>query len=100
MTFRRLISQIDQLSGDGDVRSLRNDKGIPAGFTRDMLDSSKVFVVEGTVRTVYGNGTYEVAVFGIPRECSATTDEPIRAGQVVYVSRTVDGNFIVHGSAG
>lgn len=99
MAFRRLISQIDLLSGDGDVRGLRNDKGNTVGFPQEPEDDP-AFVDEGMVEGVNSDGTYDVLYRGVRRRCFGTTDEPIRAGQVVYVSKTIDGDFIVHGSAG
>jgi len=102
MAFRRLINQIDTLSGDGDVRGLRNDKGNTVGFAlREGVGTpGKAFVDEAVVQAVLSDGTYAIAYNGMIQRSSATTDEPIRAGQVVYISQTIDGKFVVLGSAG
>lgn len=99
MAFRRLINQINLLSGDGDVRGLRNDRGNMVGLS-DGLQTTKAFVDQAIVGTVNGDGSYTLVYRGMQQKSFGTTDEPIRAGQVVYMSKTERGNFVVHGSAG
>jgi len=99
MAFRRLISQVITISANGDVRSIRNDKGNTVGIP-ETPDYDATFADQGMVQAVLADGTYAVLYKGQIKRGHPTTDEPIRAGQVVWISITTDGDFVVLGSAG
>lgn len=90
MTIRNLFNLVNGISSDGDNSHLRSDN--PLGTSRPSN-----FARQGTVSKVQSNG-YEVDIGGEHVLATGATDEPIQAGQSVWISKTSEGNWFVHGT--
>lgn len=56
------------------------------------------FFEQGEIISVKGTGELQVSIPGGRTVTGRpTTDEPFRTGQVVWISRTEEGQYIVHG---
>jgi hypothetical protein len=91
MAIRRLALMLDALQNGGEMRA---DGGMQAprpgeGDGLRQADVIAVNPISGATITV--DGKSEVA--------SQATDEPLRAGARVWVSRALDGTYVIHGSA-
>ncbi len=97
----RRIGNMVQMVGQGAVpvirsRATSNAKPDLSAFASTML--------RGEVVAPNDDGTYEVFIAsptegGLRENCAAITDEPLLAGSVVWVQKTVYGTWVVLGAA-
>lgn len=100
MAYRRLVNVLNQLAAGGDLTGIREDKGNnPVNLGLPPPDESGAFVDQATVVSVNPIAGCTVQFRNITVDADQVTDEPFEPGQVVYVSRTVDGAYVIHGSA-
>jgi len=90
MTIRSMFNMINGIDADGDNAHLRSDSPLGANKASNLAS-------QGTVQKVSSNG-YHVDVGGRQVVATAATDEPIQASQSVWLSRTAEGNWFIHGS--
>lgn len=94
MPIRRLINLFDGFAVGSDPSSVRPDNPTPPRF----LNGAQLNLIgEGTVQEV-GELRAFVLVKGLEIPVLMATDEPLRAGMRVWVSRTVAGDYVCHGS--
>ena len=93
MPVRRLSVALELL-GQGQSQALRGNQ--TAGTVQNI--SGAPFVQPGECEQVLDDGSYSVFTDGVTRSCLAATDEPILAGMKVWVSKTTDDQWIIHGS--
>jgi hypothetical protein len=93
MPIRRLINLFDGFAVGSDPASVRPDNATPPRF----LNGAQLNLLDvGTVQSV-GFHVF-VTIKGATSQVNMATDEPLRAGQKVWVSRTVGGDYVCHGS--
>jgi hypothetical protein len=92
MTTRRLVPMF-QMVGQDSIAASRPGQTLEA-------DNTSSFLQQGTVEVARADGSYEVNISnqGERQLCSAVTDEPIEQNMLVWVSKTQDGSWIIHGS--
>lgn len=94
MAMRKLIKILDGLMVGSDPSSVRQDNVTTPRF----LNGTQLNLLgEGVVQEV-GEIRAFVSVKGNTVPVFMATDEPFRAGQRVWVSRTIAGDYIAHGS--
>jgi hypothetical protein len=94
MAIRKLINMLDGLTVGSDPSSVRPDNVTPARF----LNGAQLNLIgKGDVQSVTDVSAV-VVINGNPVPVKFATDEPLRVGQQVWVSRSIDGEFVVHGS--
>lgn len=99
MAYRRLVNVMNNLAAAGDLTGIREDKGgNPVNLGLAPPDEAGAFVDQGTVVSVDRTSGATVQLRNVVVQCDQVTDEPFEAGQAVYVSRTVDGAYVIHGS--
>lgn len=96
MAVRRIINDVLGLSVSQDPKSIRNDQpvrtaaGAPgAGGPAAFFDQGEVQAVAGVFITVKFNGQTSRATMA--------TDEPLRAGHVVWILTAQGGELVVLG---
>ena len=63
------------------------------------------FLRVGTIIETHGDGSYLASISSdspegyIYENCFSITDEPLEVNTVVFVSKTVDGTWVIHGSS-
>lgn len=97
MAMRRMINQYTTLMQNGDPQGLRNDRITMVGKTQPS-DSDQAFFDTATMIDV--NTTAGGAAFfrGRTVQGRQSNDEPLTVGQVVYVTKTRDGEYVIDGS--
>ncbi len=97
MAFRRLINQYQTLMQNGDTQGIRNDRAMLIG-TEFPTDTGAAFVDTAQMLNVSQLAGGAVFFRGRTAQARQVNDEPLQAGQVVLISRTRDGEYIIHGS--
>lgn len=97
MALRRLISQYQTLMQNGDTQGIRNDRAIMIGASLP-TDSDEAFVDSAQMLNVSQMSGGAVFFRGRTAQARQVNDEPLQAGQVVLISKTREGEFIIHGS--
>lgn len=100
MAFRRLYNTVHGTGADPSV--LRNDQATSAEASLVAKgggsDAEGAFVAQGIVEAVSDRSGAMVQFRGLLVQASQATDEPLRAGQRVWISRTKGGGYVIHGS--
>ena len=86
---------LERLSGDGNVRGLRGDT---LSRAQQPPNEGRAFLEEAVVVEVYDRGGAAVHFRGRIVQASQATDEPLRAGSLVYLSEVKGGGFLIHGT--
>ena len=95
---RRLIHAVDRIGGsEGGPLTIRNDT-VSRRFMLNDGNSSVVFLQIGRMETVSGLAGGRVAMGGRTFTAGQLTDEPLRGGGQVVVSRTRDQRYVIHGA--
>lgn len=97
MAFRRMVNQYQTLMQNGDTQGLRNDRATLIG-SQQPTDSDQAFVDHATMTEVNAIAGGVVFYRGRSAKVRQVNDEPLTAGQAVFISKTLGGEFIVHGS--
>lgn len=97
MAMRRLISQYETLMQNGDTQGLRNNRNSMVGKANPGND--QVFVDAAMMTEVNQIAGGTVFFRGKSAVVRQVNDEPLNAGQVVLISKTLGGEYIVHGGA-
>lgn len=96
MTIRTLSEAFRLAAQSPDV--LRPDASVTENGPQPSASTeAPVFVDFATVATVF-DSSVTVLFNGVTESTRAATDEPLRAGQLVRVSRGTDGVLVIHGS--
>ena len=96
MAMRRLISQFQALSQNGDVQGLRNNRIVMVG--QSQADSEQVFFDQATMIQVSAMAGGTAFLRGKSVQARQSNDEPLTAGQVVFITKTRDGEYVIDGS--
>lgn len=96
MAMRRMVNQYETLMQNGDVQGLRNNRSSMVGKSNPGND--QVFVDDAMITQVNETAGGTVFFRGRSAVIRQVSDEPLQAGQVVLISRTLGGEFVVHGS--
>jgi hypothetical protein len=102
MAVRRIYNALQALASDPTM--LRADQATSVEAARvaragnDIGANEGAILTTGVVQAVRDRGGAMVKVRGGSVQAGQATDEPLRAGQQVWVSKTKDGRWIIHGS--
>ena len=100
MAFRRLYNTVRGIGNDPSA--LRNDQATSVEATLlakgGGSDVEGAFVAQGVVQAVSDRSGAMVQFRGLLVQAGQATDEPLRAGQRVWISRTKTGTYVIHGS--
>ena len=100
MAFRQFYSAVRGTGTDPSV--LRNDQASSAEAAYVAKggggDAESAFVAQGVVQAVWERSGALVQFRGLLVQALQATDEPLRAGQRVWISRTKGGGYVIHGS--
>jgi len=96
MAFRRMVTQYETLMQNGDIQGLRNNRNSMVGTKSPGTD--QVFVDAAMMTEVNQIAGGVVFFRGRSAVVRQVNDEPLTAGQVVLISKTLGGEYIVHGS--
>lgn len=94
----RRIANMLQMVGQGATQEARSNA---TANTIPALAANAAFLEQGTIVRPNNDGTYEVEVLsqqGQRQTCAGLTDEPLLAATMVWVSKTVNGDWVIHGS--
>lgn len=95
MAYYRLGNVVSALAAGG------NPQGVAFNNIEQRAESDGSmtlnFIKQAQVAQVYGYGC-RVYIDGASVFADGATDEPFEAGQMVYVSQTQGGGWIIHGS--
>jgi membrane protein implicated in regulation of membrane protease activity len=94
MALRTLFTAMSAFSAGQDHRVMRNDMAL----NRNQLKRSGALNVRAARVVAVGDRSVWVSHAGRISTVSQATDEPLRAGQSVWVSPVRGGTFVVHGS--
>src|SRR5258708_21050365 len=97
MAIRRLSRMITMI-GLGATQQARNTATAdvdPLTATRSL--QAPAFVQEAQITVANEDDTYEIIVNGFNQSASPVTDEPMQAGDTVWVSQTMDQTWVIHG---
>lgn len=101
MAIRRLYNAFKGFAAD--PRFLRADAITPpesGALTQpNAYGTPGAFTDKATVLAVAAREGARIQYRGTVYDATQATDEPLRAGQTVYISRTNDGIYIILGSA-
>lgn len=94
----RRIGNMLQMIGQGATQAARSNA---TSNTQPSLSANAAFLDQGTIVRSNPDGTYEVEVLsqqGQRQTCAGLTDEPLLDATMVWVSKTVNGDWVIHGS--
>lgn len=93
--FYRLGNALNAIAGGAQLQDLA--PGSVQSATEADGSSTLVFIQQAQVAEVQVAGC-RVYINGATVYADGATDEPFEAGQMVYVSQTQGGGYIIHGS--
>ncbi len=95
MAIRRLSVMMQTVGrGAGAEQAVRNSSTAnPATLVKTL----PVFVESAVVEAV-GAARYRLLVNGAPQSATPATDEPLKAGDAAWATRTLDGRYVLLGS--
>lgn len=96
MAYRRMVNQYETLMQNGDVQGLRNNRNSMVGKSNP--GTNQVFVDDAMMTEVNQIAGGTVFFRGRSAVVRQVSDEPLTAGQVVLISKTLGGEYIVHGA--
>jgi len=91
----RQMGNMVQMFGQGQTQGARGDAttGTLASQT-----ANANFLLQGQILLFNGDGTYEALIEGGRVTASACTDEPLLQNTIVWMSKDVSDNWVIHGS--
>jgi len=97
MALRYLSSMFRGMGNDSTY--FRNDQATTTEAATIARSGDEGFLLDtGIVQAVHDRSGALVKVRGQVVQASQATDQPLRAGQSVWVSKTKTGQWIIHGS--
>lgn len=97
MAFRRMVNQYTTLMQNGDVQGIRNQRVTMVGKTMP-ADSDQAFFDEATMTAVSTTAGGTAFFRGRTVQARQSNDEPLTAGQVVFITKTRDGEYVIDGT--
>ena len=97
MAIRRLSRMITMI-GLGATQQARNTATAdvdPQTATRSL--QAPAFVQQAQITVANEGATYDIIVNGLNQRATPVTDEPMSAGDTVWVSQTSDLTWVIHG---
>lgn len=91
----RQMGNMVQMFGQGQTQGARGDA---TTGTQAQQDANANFLLQGQIELANEDGTYEAFVKGGRVTASACTDEPLLQGTIIWVSKDVQDNWVIHGS--
>lgn len=93
--YYRLGTVVNIVAGGSDPQAA--SPGSVVDTQQADVAATPAFVQEAQVAEVYGYGC-KVFLDGAPITADQATDEPLQAGQMVYISQVQGGGYVIHGS--
>jgi len=93
MTMRKLFPMLDTLASGSGSQQIRNDQG---SFNNPNRQAQVLQV--GTILAVNSVSGAVISVDGVSIDATQATDEPLRAGDQCWVSKSKEGIYVIHGS--
>jgi len=94
----RRIGNMLQMVGQGATQAARSNATANTGPAQS---ANAAFLEQGTIVRSNPDGTYEVTIQsqqGQRETCGALTDESLLDDTMVWVSKTIAGTWVIHGS--
>jgi hypothetical protein len=94
----RRIGNMLQMVGQGATQAARSSA---TSNTTPTQSANKAFLEQGTIVRSNPDGTYEVTIDsdqGQRQTCAGLTDECLLDNTMVWVSKTISGEYVIHGS--
>ena len=97
MAIRTLSVILDVLKGGQGAQAIRADGGSIPTSDRNGVESGAI--QRASIVSVDAVSGASVQIGAQTFSATQATDEPLRAGSEAWVSRAVDGTYVIHGSA-
>lgn len=96
----RRLGNMTQIVGQGATPAAR---GSATSNTRPDLSAFAATMLEGQVTQPKDDGSYEVFIAsptegGLRENCNSISDEPMQAGSIVWVQKTIYGTWVILGT--
>lgn len=91
----RQLGNMTQMFGQGQTQGARSN--VTTGTVAQQSANAN-FLLQGQIELSNTDGTYEAFVQGSRVTASACTDEALLQGTIVWMSKDVSDNWVIHGS--